>query len=171
MARDLREAAVLVPLYRDAGGRPMLLVIRRTEHGVHGGQLAFPGGTRAPEDRTLRDTALREACEELGLPPGSIEILEELPILETRTTGYRVAPFLGRLDSVASVRPCEREVAEILEVPLAELALPQARGVAPMLFAGLDTPVDVPFFHVGPHRLWGLSYRILEPLLPRLLAV
>jgi 8-oxo-dGTP pyrophosphatase MutT (NUDIX family) len=166
----VREAAVLVPIYRGTGGDLMLLVIRRAPGGPHGGQLAFPGGTRSAEDGSLRETALREAVEELGLPEEEIAIVEELPVVETRTTGFRVAPFLAEISGVAAARPNADEVAEILEVAVADLARPDARGSSLERFEGRDVPVEVPYFRVGPHRLWGLSYRILEPLVPRLAA-
>src|SRR3954466_720202 len=95
--RPLRDAGVLVPLYRDPAGDVRLIMIRRTEGGLHGGQLAFPGGVRDPGDASLRDTALREAEEEIGLDPDRVEVLAELPVMETRITGYRITPFLARV--------------------------------------------------------------------------
>jgi hypothetical protein len=57
----LVDAAVLVPLYRDDGGELRVVLVRRADYGVHGGQIAFPGGKREPGDRTLVDTALLAA--------------------------------------------------------------------------------------------------------------
>ena len=92
----LVESAVLAPIYRDPQGRLRLVFIRRSPHGIHGGQIAFPGGRWEPHDADLLATALREAEEEVGLDPAMVEILTELPVIETMATGFRVTPFLGR---------------------------------------------------------------------------
>ena len=91
----LREAAVLVPVYRRQDGELMVVLVRRAQGGAHGGQLALPGGQREPGDADLAATALREANEELGLAANQVELLAALPVVETQTTGFRVAPFLG----------------------------------------------------------------------------
>lgn len=166
----LRDAAVLVPLFRDASGEPMLVLIRRTEGGIHGGQLAFPGGQRANDDASLYDTALRETREEIGLAPAAVTRLAELPALHTRVSGFRVHPFLARITRPPLWHPHPAEIAEVLEWPIASFARPGAHDSSLERFDGRPQPMRIPFYHVGPHRLWGVSYRILHPLLPRLLA-
>ena len=166
---DLRNAAVLLPVFRDPGGVLRLVMLRRAEGGRHGGQLAFPGGGVEPQDRSLVETALREAHEEIGLPPESVTVLADLPEMIIRTTGYRIAPFLARIVRPERWQPDPREVAEVLELDLHELALPETRGESLEQFAGRSEPVLIEYYQVGPHRLWGASYRILEPVLHRLL--
>ena len=162
------EAAVLAPLYRGGDGRLRLVLIRRGPRGVHGGQLALPGGRREPGDADLRETALREAQEEIGLERSQVEVVAELPVVTTATTGFHIAPFLGRLRGPPSPwRRQELEIAEVIEVDVAELA--EAHGEEEMWFAGWTAPRMVPFFRVGEHKLWGATYRIVQPLLPRLL--
>ncbi len=165
-----RDAAILVPVYRSAEGELHVVLVRRSEAGVHGGQLAFPGGKRDPADESMLQTALREGQEEIGLGPGTIEIIEHLPVLETKTTGFRVFPFLARVVTPGVWRACEREIAEILDVRLKDLALPEAHGVATEQFPTWPAPQQIPFYRIGPYRLWGFSYRVLHPLIPRLLA-
>lgn len=167
-APALIDSAVLVPAYRDAAGALRLVLIRRGALGVHAGMLAFPGGKCDPGDATRCDTALREAWEEIGLAPERVAVLAQLPVAETLTSGFRVFPFLARVEKPAQWRPDPREVSEVVEADAAELARPQAHGEAPMPFpAG---PRVTPYIQVGPYRLWGVTYRILNPLLPRLLA-
>lgn len=164
------NAAILIPVYRAADNALHVVLVRRGDGGVHGGQLAFPGGKPEPGDTSMRETALRETREEIGMGPPQIEIIEELPPVETKTTGFRVAPFLARVLTPGQWRPCEREIAEIIDVRLTDLTLPDAHGTAVEQFPTWPVPQEVPFYRVGPYRLWGFSYRVLHPLLPRLLA-
>lgn len=166
----LVEASVLVPVYRGADGELRLVFIRRSEAGAQGGQLAFPGGKRDAADGSLLDTALREAREEVGIPEDRIQILAALPPMETKTTHFRVFPFVGRVLLPVAWQRNEREVAEIFDVPLLELVKDEVIGEDP----GPSTPAAAsrraPYYRVGQYQLWGLSYRILSGLVPRLAA-
>jgi 8-oxo-dGTP pyrophosphatase MutT (NUDIX family) len=118
-----RPAAVLVPVYDGPGG-PTLVFIRRTTRVNHPGQVAFPGGRPEPGDRDLLQTALREAHEEVGLNPGEVTIVGALPVVETVTSNYAIASFVGRLLDRAVLRPQPEEVDAILDVPLEALLAP-----------------------------------------------
>ena len=164
------ESAVLVPLYRGGKGEIRLILIRRSDGPVHGGQLAFPGGKREPTDRSLLETALRETCEETGLSRDSIRILERLPEQITLSTNFSIAPFLARI-----LPPpewiCEAgEVEEVLDVPLDLFSALDAHGEEMIRLDSWPEPRPVPFYRVGSHKLWGASYRILHPLIPGLMA-
>ncbi|HEU4397803.1 MAG TPA: CoA pyrophosphatase [Actinomycetota bacterium] len=165
----VREAAVLVPVYRRPDGQLVVVLVRRAQGGAHGGQLALPGGQRDPADADLAATALREANEELGLAADQLELLAALPVVATRTTGFRIAPFLARLPGPVPWRLQEREIAEVVEVPVAALARPEARAEAVRGFPTWPAPRRVQLWRVGRHEVWGMTYRILEPLVPRLL--
>ncbi|WP_201984052.1 NUDIX hydrolase [Hymenobacter rubidus] len=167
---SLRESAVLIPVFRNAAGEATLVLVRRGDHGVHGGQLAFPGGKRDPSDASLLATALRETEEEIGLPATAITVLAALPPIQTRTTGFQIAPFLARIVPPSGWRFAQPEIAEVLEVPLRHLADPANAGQELWDFPDRPTPELISFWRVGSHYLWGASYRMLRPLLPRLLA-
>jgi 8-oxo-dGTP pyrophosphatase MutT (NUDIX family) len=122
-AREPAHAAVLVPLVDRPEGLQLLLT-RRTEHlRDHAGQISFPGGRVEAEDADSAATALREAWEEIGLPPDHVEVIGRLPAYTT-VTAFVVTPV------VALVRPGFThaldgvEVAEAFEVPLAFLMTP-----------------------------------------------
>jgi 8-oxo-dGTP pyrophosphatase MutT (NUDIX family) len=166
----LRRASVLIPLYRDADHALRVVMLRRSPGGIHGGQLAFPGGRPEPGDETPFHTALREAEEEIGLAPGRVHLLASLPLLETFTSGYVIAPFLARVEPPDAWRPSPREVDAVLDLRLDDLARPETRVEAVEQFPNWPEPRRFEFFKVGEDRLWGLSYRIFAPLLPRLLA-
>ena len=168
---SLVDAAVLAPVYRDPQGDIRLVFIRRSPGGVHGGQIAFPGGRREPEDATLLDTALREADEEIGLPANQVQVLAELPVIGTMATGFRIAPYLGRLAGAPPTwRRQETEIDEILEVRLDDLLAPEAHAIEEWQLPGWPGPRPIPFYRLGPYKLWGATYRIVELLLPRLVA-
>jgi 8-oxo-dGTP pyrophosphatase MutT (NUDIX family) len=169
-ARTPVESAVVIPVYRDESGALRLVLVVRGDQGVHGGQLALPGGKREPTDSTLFDTALREAEEEIGLSRHATELVAALPPVTTRTTGFQISPFLVRLTGVpVRWRPRQGEIAGVVEPRVAELADPAARGEEVMSFPTWPEPRRTPFLRVGPYLLWGVTYRIVEPLLPRLL--
>ena len=117
------DAAVLIPVVarRPAAG---VLLTRRTQHlAAHAGQIAFPGGKIEPEDAGPAAAALREAGEEIGLDPASVEIVGYLDPYLTRT-GFRVMPVVGRIDPGGAFSLNRDEVDELFEVPLPVLMTP-----------------------------------------------
>jgi 8-oxo-dGTP pyrophosphatase MutT (NUDIX family) len=164
------DAAVLIPVYRSKDGELHIVMILRNPGGVHGGQIAFPGGKHDPDDETMLDTALREVREELGLVVDQSDVLAELPMQQTRTTGYRVFPYLARITVPDKWQIAEREIAQILDVRLADLTRPDAQDKIIERFPTWQRAEQVSFYRVGEHRLWGLSYRILQPVISRLVA-
>jgi 8-oxo-dGTP pyrophosphatase MutT (NUDIX family) len=164
------DAAILIPIYRSSDGELHIVMILRNPGGVHGGQIAFPGGKHDPEDETMLDTALREVREELGLAVAREDVLAELPMEQTRTTGYRVFPFVARITVPERWQIAEREIAAIVDVKLSDLLRPGARDKMIDRFPTWQSAEQVSYYQIGPHRLWGLSYRILQPVIPRLVA-
>ncbi|HWH79669.1 MAG TPA: CoA pyrophosphatase [Candidatus Binatus sp.] len=164
------DSAVMIPVYRTADGELHIVMILRNPGGVHGGQIAFPGGKHDPDDETMLDTALREVREELGLAVAREDVLAELPMEQTRTTGYRVFPYLARITVPAQWQIAEREIAELLDVKLSSLTRPGSHDRMIDRFPTWEKAQQVSFYQIGQHRLWGLSYRILQPIIPRLAA-
>jgi 8-oxo-dGTP pyrophosphatase MutT (NUDIX family) len=119
----LTEAAVLVPVVRRASGLMVILTQRSSDMPTHAGQIAFPGGRRQPEDRSLAATALREAHEEIGLDPAFVTVLGASDAYQT-VTRYRVTPVVGLVVSQAAITADPREVADVFEVPLAHFMNP-----------------------------------------------
>src|SRR5215213_1386457 len=106
-AHGTKDAAVLVALHGD----PLTAVFteRRADLRRHAGEISFPGGRQDEPDEDLRITALREAEEEIGLPPSEVELVGALPPVGTFVTGYRIHPFVGRIPSGRRFRPQEAE--------------------------------------------------------------
>ena len=86
---------MLVPLFGTDEQPHAVFTKRRTDLRRHAGEISFPGGRRDPEDADLRETALREAEEEIGLPRADVEVLGELEPTSTFVTGYLIHPFVG----------------------------------------------------------------------------
>jgi 8-oxo-dGTP pyrophosphatase MutT (NUDIX family) len=114
----LTPAAVLVALADRPQGLSVLLTRRAANLADHAGQIALPGGRIEPSDRDPFAAALREAEEEIGLPPSHVEIVGRLDTYIT-ATGFEIAPVVGLVRVPFPLRLQEQEVAELFEVPLA----------------------------------------------------
>jgi len=159
-----QAAAVLVPLF-EAGGETRVVLTRRPDTmPSHRGDVAFPGGKVHPEiDATLLDAALREAEEEIGLPPPAVEVVAELETISTVTSRFLVAPFVGVLAVLPELRPDPREVERVFDVPLSEL---MADGVHREEHWGTGVLTrDVHIFELEDETVWGLTARILSHFL------
>lgn len=159
-----REAAVLVPLL-DRKDDLSIVYIRRSDHvESHRGQVAFPGGRVDPTDRTLLDTALREAREEVGLDPSLVDVLGGFSTMSTLSSGMAVAPFVGFVTREVTFHPDPNEVAEVFEVPLAALSDPRYRGSYEWKHDP-GTSSNYPAILYGGQTIWGLTLGITERLL------
>jgi 8-oxo-dGTP pyrophosphatase MutT (NUDIX family) len=159
---SLTCAAVLVPLLCRRG-EWHVLVTRRTElveH--HKGQISFPGGACDPEDADLQATALRETFEEVGVPPGAVEVLGALDDFKT-VTDFVVTPFVGVIPHPFAYRLNELEVETVIEVPLSFFHDPGYLRVEQREYQGRK--FDVLFWDYGSHTIWGATAQILKSLL------
>jgi len=156
---SLTCAAVLLPLiYRDNEWH-VLVTVRtdRVEH--HKGQISFPGGACDAGDATLEATALREAHEEIGLPPEAVEVLGALDDVRT-VTGFAVTPFVGIVHHSGPYVLNHHEVAAVVEVPLSFLRQPANVRAGQVEYRG--QLYDVLFWDYGPHVIWGATAQILK---------
>jgi 8-oxo-dGTP pyrophosphatase MutT (NUDIX family) len=120
----LTPAAVLVPIVEQPVGLFVLLTQRTAHLSDHAGQIAFPGGRIEPTDKDATAGALREAEEEIGLPPSHVEIIGRLDTYITGT-GFEITPVVGLVRAPYPARPDPFEVADMFEVPLDFLIDPQ----------------------------------------------
>ena len=109
-------------------------------------------------------TALREAEEEIGLPPSEVELVGALPPTGTFVTGYKIHPFVGMIEPGHAWIRQEAEVEEVLELPLR--ALRDGYESKRLIRKGL--PIKTPTYTVDGHLVWGATARIVESLLSRL---
>jgi 8-oxo-dGTP pyrophosphatase MutT (NUDIX family) len=159
-----REAAVVLGFHRNANGHLTLVVIERTACGRHGGQISLPGGNLEPTDASAEAAAIRETCEEIGTSPAQVRIIEALDPLQTRTTRYRVWPFVARftVDPDHRWTPQHDEATAVIELPVNRLADDSAIGQQEFTFPGWDAPRTMPTRTVDGHVVWGLTLRVIE---------
>ncbi len=163
-APSLPRAAVLLPIYDNAGEPHVLFTVRSELVEHHKGQISFPGGAQDPSDPDLRYTAVRETFEEIGVAPEHVEVIGQLDEMIT-VSNFLVRPFVGRI-TVPGPYPfahSEVEVAEILEVPLQHLRDEANVTVEPRLLQGREILAYSYVF--GRHVIWGATARILKQFL------
>ncbi|MEM7583578.1 MAG: CoA pyrophosphatase [Acidobacteriota bacterium] len=161
---DVRKAAVLVPLYVDAGELWTILTQRTETLPHHKGQIAFPGGSLEPGEE-FWEAAVRETEEEIGIDRGKILPLGDLDEAET-PSGFRIVPCVGAVPFPVETEPNEAEIDDIFAVPLSAVANPTAVEDRVVLFDGKERELRI--YHIGKRQVWGLTARILQNLLQRL---
>ena len=166
------QAAVALVLRREP--EPAFLLVRRARspRDPWSGQMALPGGRRDPEDADLRETAVRETREEVGIDlDRSGALLGRLPDLKPTSRAIPrlvIAPFVFLLSRDADARVASTEIAAVYWVPVADLTAPGAGSAVTV-----DTPAgshEFPCYWVGGNPVWGLTYRILQRFLRSRLA-
>lgn len=113
-----RHAGVLIPLFKDNGVCRVLFTRRTDTVAHHKGQISFPGGRVDEEDRTVKDTALRETYEEIGVDREQVEILGRIDDTLTLVSNFVVHPFVGLIPYPDDLSLNKAEVASIIKVPL-----------------------------------------------------
>ena len=167
IALDVRgrtDAAVLVALYLDHGLLHAVLTERRADLRRHAGEVSFPGGRRDETDPDLRFTALREAHEEIGLPPEAVDLVGALQPTPTIATGYAIYPFVGLIEPGQAWSLSPREVAKVLELPLVALR----DGYARRRLLRRGVPIRTDTYVVDDKLIWGATARILADLFDRI---
>ena len=163
-APGTKDAAVLIPLYIDAGELHAVFTKRREDLKRHAGEISFPGGRQDFPEEDLRTTALRETEEEIGLSRDDVEMVGALPPTGTFVTSYRIHPFVGVIKSGHEWTPQPSEVEEVLELSLP--ALVAGYEIQRLIRKGV--PFKTPTYTVDGHFVWGATARIVEQLLERL---
>ena len=164
-----KQAAVLVPLIL-TNRSWHLLFIRRAENAndAHSGQVAFPGGRYEPDDPDLESTALREAREELGLPPDEVRLLGTLRD-HYSVTNYRITPVVGRIPWPCPLRIDPLEVSRWFTIPVDWLANPSNRELRARKLSAEYPAFPVIYFRdYDGETLWGATARITVELIESL---
>jgi len=184
-----RPAAVLVPIFEIGGEARVILTKRPDTMPSHQGEIAFPGGKLEPNtDADLQAAALREAYEEIGIEPDSVEIVGELDHLVTVSARFALAPFVGLLADPPLLVPHPREVTSVFDVTIDELLAPdvfheerwdvpadmlvgperERLGVEDTRAGVMGPDRAIHFFDLPGETVWGATARILTGFLTHL---
>lgn len=159
-----RRAAVLLGLFEQDGQVFLPFIRRSTQLRLHSGQIAFPGGGADPADRSLVETALREAREEIGLDPTRVQALGVLPPMLTVVSNFLVVPVVAWLPrGLGQVQVQQGEVGEFFSLPLAGLRDPA--NFHTELWVRDGQPRTIYFYDVAGYRVWGVTAYILHGFL------
>ena len=156
---DRPMAAVLAALYEDQDGQVRVVLTKRPDTmPTHAGHISFPGGRPDPGDNGPVDTALREAHEEVGIAPASVEVLGFLEPIDTVEFSPLVIPVVGRVAAPLNLVPSEREVARIYTPLLADLADGERWWTIPW------NGWQVWYYDLEGDTLWGATARMVRLL-------
>ena len=161
---------MLVPVFRDAGGRLRIVLIVRTDGGLHAGQIALPGGR--PTRRTTASSPPRyvRPRRKSGLDPAHVEILAEIAPVQLTVSNFQVHAYLGSVPPDVRWRANADEVVEVLTPAVDELWDPAARRELLVRPARFPEGLLVDAIPLGERVLWGMTLRLLDDVVPRLLA-
>ncbi|MCB1692083.1 MAG: CoA pyrophosphatase [Pseudomonadales bacterium] len=155
------QAAVLLPVLE--GREPeLILTLRSSRLGSHGGEVAWPGGRADPEDADLLATALRETREEIGLSSRQIEVVGELRPFISKF-GLLVTPFVGIVEQPVDLCPNPDELEAVFSVPISYL-LADPRSSTDLIDRHGERH-NVPVYHYDGFKIWGLTAMILREFL------
>jgi 8-oxo-dGTP pyrophosphatase MutT (NUDIX family) len=159
-----RRGGVLILLYPADDSEDLHLVLtRRTDKvGNHRGQISLPGGRVDPDDLSTARTALREACEEIGVCDDDLRLLGELTPLYIPPSDFTIHPHVAFLHRRPQFHPQPDEVAEVLEVPVSYLLDQNHILEEDWIIRGEVR--RVPFYHIHDSKVWGATAMVLAEL-------
>ena len=155
-----RHAAVLIPLLDNGNDWSVLLTQRTQKVEAHKGQISFPGGRIDESDRSLLETALREAREEVGLHERDVAVLGRVDDMRTVASNYIVHPFVGVIPSPYPFTVNKDEVARLITVPFRVFL--DGGSVMPVRYEG-GVYESLAYTYDG-EVIWGATARIMDNL-------
>ena len=159
-----RMAAVLVIIHYTHRIPHVIMTKRNQQLRAHSGEIAFPGGVFSKQDRSLKDTAIRETREELGLDFKEGSIIGRLHSVRTLTWNYCVVPFVTVQDRISEPQILIDEVEKLIDAPLIDLLL-----TAKIDLEHRNASHDKLYrFTYGNEIIWGATAKILKQVYDRL---
>ena len=160
--KEPRQSAVTVLLFEKNRQVECVLIQRPEYEGTHSAQVAFPGG-KLEKGETLKQAALRETFEEIGVEDSQIEIIGQLSQLYIPPSNFMVYPYVGILKEEPNYKIDEREVAEVFSFPVSELVnLENIPSTEIKLSNGLK--LKTPYFDIKNKIVWGATAAMLNEL-------
>ena len=157
-------ASTLLLIYQKNENINFVLIQRPDYSGTHGGQISFPGGKKE-ENETLKETAIRETNEEIGVESRDIIILGKLSQVYVPPSNFLITPYIGYLDITPNFNPDPTEVTKVLEIELNEL-LKEDVIKEKIITVGAKTNnpmnINVPYLDLKNQVVWGATGVILS---------
>ena len=162
---NAKLAAVMALFYPNKQGEThLVLIVRKSSPGVHSGQIGFPGGKPESGDVDLKDTAVRETWEEIGVSSHSIHVLCPLTEVYIPPSNFDVFPFVGMTVSTPNFKRQTSEVESIIEIPLKDI-LDDSKRVFSLVSTSYGPKVSVPAFNFEGYIVWGATAMILMEII------
>ncbi|GAL68627.1 NUDIX hydrolase [Jejuia pallidilutea] len=162
--QQAKRAGVLALFYPNANLQvQVVLTLRKTYKGIHSAQISFPGGKIEPQDKNLKDTAVRETFEEIGVPINTVEIIKQLSQIYIPPSNFCVQPFLGILNETPQFKKQDTEVEQVIEVKLTDL-LNDDNLVSKKITTSYSSGIEVPAFMLNGYTVWGATAMMLSEI-------
>lgn len=159
----VKSSSVLLLIFPDGDQLYVCLMKRPTSMTHHPGQISFPGGKTEKEDLSAEMTALREAREEVGIDPSSIEILGKLSDLYVDVSKFSIHPFIGWTDKKPDFIVNTREVEELILLPLSDFL--SEESISETEITTVTGPLRIKHFSYNGRIIWGATAMILSELI------
>ena len=161
--KNPKIASTLLLFYPKDGETFFCLIERQEYEGTHSNQISFPGG-KNESGESMKETALRETNEEIGVDPISINIIGELTQVFVPPSNFLIHPFVGYCDFTPDFKASEREVKRIIEVNIKDLFKKDVIRIKKMSFKKSSRNVDfeVPYLDLNNKIVWGATSIILN---------
>lgn len=158
----LRPAAALLLIYPHEGAWHIPLTVRGSTLRHHTGQVSLPGGRLDHADETVEQAALREAQEEIGVAPHTVEIIGRLTPVPIAVSGHLLQPVVGVGEDRPAFIIAASEVERLIEFPITRLLEPGAVGSEQRVRPAAPRAVQiVPYFDADGTRIWGATAMVL----------
>jgi 8-oxo-dGTP pyrophosphatase MutT (NUDIX family) len=157
-----KKSAVMVILYNDNGRAKTVLIKRAKYEGYHSGEVSFPGGKHEYNDKNMKQTAVRECFEEVGVKVLESDVILELTPLVIPKTGMEVFVFVAVLDYKPIFIKNDYEVNRIIETDLDLLFSDDTKKYDEIIDG--NTIIRVPYYSVDNEKVWGATAMIISEL-------
>jgi len=162
--KQVKHAGVLSLFYPDEDMETkFVLILRKTYKGVHSAQVAFPGGKLEAQDASLRDTALRETFEEVGVPIDTVQIVRSISQVYIPPSNFYVQPFIGFTQTRPEFIKQDDEVEALIEIDL-EHFLDEQSLISKKVKTSYSIEVEVPAFKLNDYVVWGATAMMLSEI-------